>query len=64
MKFTAAQCKILDEHSRAYKDAQGNDAKLQIVSDAAHAIIDAHEASKTTKALPKNLHQVSSTLLM
>jgi len=46
----------------AYKDAHGNNAKLEIIAVAARELVDAHDASKTTRPRPANLHKVSCYL--
>jgi hypothetical protein len=62
MQFTPSQVKILQRHGVAYKDAHGNNAKLEIIAVAARELVDAHDASKTTRPRPADLHKVSCYL--
>jgi hypothetical protein len=61
MSFSAAQRAILERISQRYTDAVGNDSKIGVVSSAVDTLIRVHRDSKTTKSLPPDLHQVSSS---
>jgi hypothetical protein len=63
MSFSAAQRNILERFSPRYTEAVGNDAKIKVVAMTVAALGKAHKESKTTKALPQVIHQVSLSVI-
>lgn len=61
--FSSAQRNILEYYSPRYTEAVGNSAKIRVLTRTVAALTKAHEDSKTTKALPETLHQVSWSVI-